>query len=263
MIERIGNRLPRPSARAVMFDFDGTVALVRAGWMPIMLDMMMETLGKLGSNHAALRAEAEDYVARFTGMDTLHQMSAFAEHVRLLGGKPLPAAQYKADFIASLEHERTERLRAVRSGDRPASDLLVPGTVELLQALRLRNVRVYLASGTAHEDIVYESGVLGIAELFDGIYGSGPDRMTKRELLKWIIGSGLRRNEVLTFGDGRVELEETKAVGGIAVGVATDEESGCLEVDAKKRGWLIDAGADYIIPNYLDEDVIDLVTGEL
>ena len=121
MIERIGNRLPRPSARAVMFDFDGTVALVRAGWMPIMLDMMMETLGKLGSNHAALRAEAEDYVARFTGMDTLHQMSAFAEHVRLLGGKPLPAAQYKADFIASLEHERTERLRAVRSGDRPAT----------------------------------------------------------------------------------------------------------------------------------------------
>ena len=110
---------------------------------------------------------------------------------------------------------------------------------------------------------MYESGVLGIAELFDGIYGSGPDRMTKRELLKWIIGSGLRRNEVLTFGDGRVELEETKAVGGIAVGVATDEESGCLEVDAKKRGWLIDAGADYIIPNYLDEDVIDLVTGEL
>jgi len=263
VIERIGNRTPRPPARAVMFDFDGTVGLVRAGWMPIMLDMMMETLSKLRSNHAALRAEAEDYVARFTGKDTLYQMNAFADHVRSLGGKPLSAEQYKAQFIASLEHEKNERLRSVRSGERPTSDLLVPGTVELLQALRLRNVRVYLASGTAHQDIVYESELLGIAELFDGIYGSAPDRMTKRELLEWIIGSDLRHDEVLAFGDGRVEIEETKAVGGIAVGVATDEESGCLEVDVKKRGWLIDAGADYIIPNYLDEDVIDLVTGEL
>jgi phosphoglycolate phosphatase len=259
LIEQIGNSRTRRPARAVMFDFDGTVALVRAGWMPVMLDMMMETLAPLGSDRTALRAEAEDYVARFTGKDTVHQMAAFADHVRTLGGEPLSPAQYKADFIALLEAEKIERLDAVRAGTRPASDLLVPGTVELLGALRNRGIRVYLASGTAHEDICYESELLGIAALFDGIYGSAPGRMSKREVLEWIVESGVGRDEVLTFGDGRVEIEETKAVGGTAVGVATDEESGCIAVDPKKRGWLIEAGADYIIPNYLDAGVMRIV----
>jgi phosphoglycolate phosphatase len=263
MIEQIrGRALGRP-ARAVMFDFDGTVALVRAGWMPVMLDMMMQTLGPLGSDQAALRAEAEDYVARFTGKDTLHQMSAFVDHVRALGGEPLSATRYKADFIAMLEAERAERLSAVQSGRRPASDLLVPGTVPLLEALRARGLRVYLASGTAHEVVSWEAEFLDIARLFDGIYGSAPGLMTKRELLEWIVESGVGRDELLTFGDGRVEIEDTRAAGGTAVGVATDEESGCFEVDAKKRGWLIAAGADYIIPNYLDKDVMRIVSGEM
>ena len=263
LIEVIGNRLPRPSARAVMFDFDGTVALVRAGWMPLMLDMMMETLAPLSRDHVKTRAEAEDYVARFTGKDTVHQMTAFADHVRALGGHPLSPEKYKADFITSLEHDRSERLRAVRSGECPASDLLVPGVLELLQTLRSRNIRVYLASGTAHDDIVSESQLLGIADLFDGIYGSAPGRKTKLELLQWLVSTGLSPVEILTFGDGQVEIEDAKSIGGIAVGVATDEESGCLEVDPKKRAWLIAAGADYIIPNYLDEEVISLVTGDV
>src|ERR1035438_6794199 len=57
LIEQIGNSRTRRPARAVMFDFDGTVALVRAGWMPVMLDMMMETLAPLGSDRTALCAE--------------------------------------------------------------------------------------------------------------------------------------------------------------------------------------------------------------
>jgi phosphoglycolate phosphatase-like HAD superfamily hydrolase len=238
-----------------MFDFDGTVALVRAGWMPMMLDMMMETLGPLGSDAAALRAEAEEYVARFTGRDTVFQMAAFADHVRALGGEPRSAAEYKAQFLALMEHSRSARLKA------PAN-LLVPGTKALLEALRARGLEVYLASGSAHDEIVYEAGLLGIADLFDGIYGSAPTSPTKRELLQRIVDSGIEGDEVLTFGDGRTEIEETKAVGGIAVGVATDEEE-CLEVDAKKRRWLIDAGADYIVPNYLDPDIPRIVTGEI
>ncbi|HXJ43772.1 MAG TPA: hypothetical protein VNH18_31095, partial [Bryobacteraceae bacterium] len=79
---------PGKPARVVVFDFDGTVGMVRAGWMPLMLDMMMETLQSLGSDPVALRTEAEDYVARYTGRDTVVQMNAFADHVRRLGGVP-------------------------------------------------------------------------------------------------------------------------------------------------------------------------------
>jgi len=234
-----------------MFDFDGTVALVRAGWMPLMLDMMMETLAPLGPDAEALRAEAEDYVARFTGKDTVHQMNAFADHVRALGGTPLTGEEYKAEFMQIMEHRRSARLKA------PAN-LLVPGTRELLAALKARGLQVFLASGSAHDEIVFESELLGIAPFFDGIYGSAPGRPNKRDLLRQILDSGIDGEEILTFGDGRVEIEETKAVGGLAVGVATDEAE-CLEVDAKKRGWLIDAGADYIVPNYLDEGLLEIL----
>jgi phosphoglycolate phosphatase len=243
-----------------MFDFDGTVGLVRAGWMPIMLDMMMETLGALGSDAAALRAEAETYVARLAGKDTVHQMAAFADHVQALGGNALPPAEYKSRFLDLMEHGTSERLSAVAEGRAPADDLMVPGTRDFLRALRDRGLAVYLASGTAHDEICRDAELLGITDLFRGIYGSAPGRFTKRELLDWIVESGIPGEEILTFGDGRVEIEETKAVGGTAVGVATDEMR-CLEVDAKKRGWLIDAGADYIVPNYLDPGIFDIVMG--
>ena len=63
-------------------------------------------------------------------------------------------------------------------------------------------------------------------------------------------------------GDGRVEIEDTRDAGGTAVGVATDEGA-CLEVDGKKRGWLTRAGADYIVPNFLDAGLLDIVAGVL
>jgi phosphoglycolate phosphatase-like HAD superfamily hydrolase len=263
LTERIGNFIPRPPARAAMFDFDGTVALVRSGWMPAMMEMIMAAVGPLARDPEAERAKAEDYVARLTGKDTIHQMIAFADHVRAVGGAALPALQYKTEFFALLAPVQAERLQAVREGQKPASSLLVPGTVAFLEALRARGVRLYLASGTKHDDIVAESELLGIAQYFDDIHGSAPDRLPKRELLESIVASGVPRDEVITFGDGRVEIEASKAVGGIAVGVASDEEASCLTVDPKKRGWLMEAGADYIVANYLDPDVLRIVTGEI
>ncbi|HVW85525.1 MAG TPA: HAD family hydrolase [Bryobacteraceae bacterium] len=263
MIERVRNgALSRPPARAVMFDFDGTIAMVRAGWMPIMLDMMMETLAPLAGDAASLRFEAEEYVARLTGKDTLHQMEAFARHVRELGGHAQPAAAYKAEFIRRIDRLRIERLSAIEQGAISPDALLVPGIRNLLQNLRDRGLQLYLASGSAHEEICMESDLLGIAHYFDGIYGSAPTSRTKRELLEWLTSSGIPGNRILTFGDGRVEIEDTRAIGGTAVGVATDEPA-CRDVDCRKRGWLIDAGADYIIPNYLEEDLLLLVSGEI
>jgi phosphoglycolate phosphatase len=241
-----------------MFDFDGTVATVRAGWMEIMLDMMMETLGPLGSDAGALRCEAEEYVARFTGKDTVHQMEAFTEHVRSLGGNSESPEAYKSQFMRRLDVVRCRRLNAAREGGMTPDTLLVPGVRALLQALQGRNLEIYLASGTAHSEILQEVRLLGIAQYFTGMYGSAGTSLTKRELLAQIIASGITGEEIVTFGDGRVEIEETKAVGGTGIGVAGLEPE-CLEPDPKKRRWLIDAGADYIIPNYLEPGLLELV----
>ena len=87
--------------------------MIRAGWMPLMLDMMMETLGPIGPDPVTLRNEAEDYVARYTGRDTVEQMNAFVGHVRSLGGAPRSAVEYKAEFQARLEHVlSSDRTRA-------------------------------------------------------------------------------------------------------------------------------------------------------
>jgi beta-phosphoglucomutase-like phosphatase (HAD superfamily) len=55
------------------------------------------------------------------------------------------------------------------------------------------------------------------------------------------------------FGDGFVEIEEIKRVGGTAVGVASDETTRA-GVDVWKRDRLIRAGADIIIGDYRQQN---------
>lgn len=242
-----------------MFDFDGTVGLVRAGWMRIMLDMMMETLAPLG-DPAALREEALGYVARLTGRDTLLQMEAFASHAASLGADTLPASAYKAEFVRRIDVLRRRRLRAVADGSAPRETLLVPGVLTLLDSLRAEGVALYLASGTAHDLLLHDVGVLELDACFDGVHGSAPDQPTKRGLLERLIAGGIPPEQIVTFGDGISEIADASETGGIAVGVATDEPH-CLQVDPEKREWLISAGADYIVPHYLAPGIMDIVRG--
>lgn len=55
--------------------------------------------------------------------------------------------------------------------------------------------------------------------------------------------------ELACFGDGPVEIRETKKRNGIAIGVASDEVRR-YGLNLKKRERLIKAGADLIIPDY-------------
>ena len=61
--------------------------------------------------------------------------------------------------------------------------------------------------------------------------------------------NGLGGHELLGFGDGFVEIEEVKKVGGVAVAVASDEvrREG---INRWKRDRLVRAGADLVIPEY-------------
>ncbi|HMF20180.1 MAG TPA: hypothetical protein VKE98_23435, partial [Gemmataceae bacterium] len=63
----------------------------------------------------------------------------------------------------------------------------------------------------------------------------------------------LRGEELLGFGDGFVEIEEIKRVGGVAVAVASDEVNR-RGINAWKRDRLVRAGADIVIPEYRDRD---------
>jgi hypothetical protein len=60
-------------------------------------------------------------------------------------------------------------------------------------------------------------------------------------------------DKLLAFGDGYVEIENTKEVGGLAVAVASDEaHNGSGRMDEWKRDRLSGVGADIVIPDYRD-----------
>jgi hypothetical protein len=65
---------------------------------------------------------------------------------------------------------------------------------------------------------------------------------------------------LLAFGDGYVEIEETRKNGGVAVGVASEEETR-QGINEWKRNRLIRAGADIIIGDYRCQDELLQVLG--
>src|SRR5579884_3963274 len=68
-IEILRSDFPRGQFRAVLFDFDGTLSLIRAGWQQIMIPMMVEILRQTGTHEteASLTTLVGDYVMRLNG----------------------------------------------------------------------------------------------------------------------------------------------------------------------------------------------------
>jgi len=259
MIECLRPGVSAERARVVLFDFDGTLSLIRSGWVDVMVPMMVEILAELktGESEAELRAVVEEFVGRLTGKQTIYQMIALAEEVRKRGGTPKDPLEYKHQYLALLWEKIKDRVAELERGDAPSEKYLVPGSIELLESLKQRGLKMYLASGTDQIYMRREAELLGLTRYFDGgVYGALDDykSFSKAILIQRIISSAeARGDELLGFGDGYVEIENVKQVGGVAVGVATDEPE-CRQVNEWKRRRLAGVGADLIIPNYLERD---------
>jgi phosphoglycolate phosphatase len=246
----------RVAPRLAFFDFDGTVGLVRAGWMQVMIRQSLDALRATGTHEteAELRPIVEEFIFRLTGKPTIFQMTELAENVRKRGGVALEPAEYKRLFLEALHEESERRLKDLR-GSEVAPDIhMVPGTRAVLEDLRRRGLRLYMVSGTDDALVQEEAKLFDVARYFDGgVYGSPGDdsNFSKRGLVEHVVAKGEAKGpEMLSFGDGHVELEAVKDFGGVAVGLATLEPK-CDRIDEWKRGRLIASGADYIIPNYL------------
>jgi phosphoglycolate phosphatase len=242
--------------RHVLFDFDGTLSLVREGWPEVMVPMMVEELAATGTGEARadLHRHCLDFVMRLNGKQTIYQMIQLAAEVRARGGQPEEPAEYKRRYHERLMSRIHARRDALRTGAARPEDFLVPGAFGLLSALRDRGLPMYLASGTDEQYVVEESALLGLAPYFgDRVYGAIDD--FKSFSKKMVIDRILRENAVeghalLAFGDGYVEIENVKAVGGTAVAVASDEAGRSGRPDAWKRDRLIGVGADVVIPDF-------------
>lgn len=244
------------NAKVVIFDFDGTLSLIRTGWRDVMVPMCVEQLARLesGESDDTLTQIVENFVWRLTGKETIYQMMALAEAVRERGGQPLEASAYKKIYLERLWLKIRSRVEDLRHARVSPERYLVPGARQLLEFLSARGLLLYLASGTDHASVREEAELLDVAGYFeDRIFGAQDDlqSFSKALLVRQILSRAhFKPDELLVFGDGYVEIEEVKKAGGIAVGVATAEPD-CLAIDDWKRRRLIEVGADFIIPNYL------------
>ena len=264
-LEVVRADFPRGEFRAAIFDFDGTLSLLRRNWQDVMIPMMVDTLAATGTSETRdeLSAFVEDYVMRLNGRQTIYQMIRLAEEVARRGGTPRDPLEYKHQYHDLLWREVGGRVESLRSGSVAAETMTVPGSAALLARLRQAGLALYLASGTDLKYVRDEVALLGLADYFgDHVYGALDDykRFSKAMIVAQMIrDSGLAGRHIVGFGDGFVEMEEIKKVGGLAVGVASDETTRC-GINAWKRNRLIAAGADLIIGDYRHrEELMELI----
>ena len=246
----------------VLFDFDGTISLIRQGWPEVMVPMFTEAIPALpGETLEQRRAVAFDDIMRLNGKQTIYQMIQLAERVKERGGTPRDPLDYKHEYLRRLDERIHHRHAGLRSGSIRPDDLLVFGTRALLERLSRLGLPLYLASGTDEQFVRMEADLLDVSRYFQGrIYGAQDDY--KQFSKKMIIERILRENQIpgqklLAFGDGYVEIQNTKEVGGVAVAVASDEaNNGSGNFDEWKRQRLLGVGADVCIPDYRDLDAL-------
>lgn len=253
-IEIINPEIVRGQIKFAIFDFDGTISLIREGWQQIMIPMMVEILAQTPTSESRSQLEeiVRTYVANTTGKQTIYQMIRLAEEVKKRGGLPDEPLTYKNQYHDLLMQRILERLAGLRSGEFKPEDWAVPNALQALKAIHDRGVACFLASGTDEKYVLDEANLLGTTPFFQGIYGALDDyqNFSKKMVIQKIIKDNrLSGEELVAFGDGYVEIEDTKAVGGIAVGVATNEAER-QGIDAWKRDRLIASGADIIMADF-------------
>ncbi len=242
--------------RHVVFDFDGTISLIRDGWQNVMVPMMVEFLQTetdTTETQAQLEALVVEFVDRLTGKQTIYQMMQLSDEIEKRGGTPKEPLAYKDEYNHRLLPVVEERIAGLAAGTLTADPLRVPMSLEFLQSLHEMGISCYLASGTDVEFVKNEASLLGVSEYFDGgIFGALREykKFSKAMVIQKIITDfALNGDELLIIGDGYVEIENAKTVGAIAVGVASVEDN-MYNMNADKRERLIRAGADIIIPDF-------------
>ena len=247
-----------------IFDHDGTISTLREGWEHIMQPMMMKAiLGKQfqladEALYHKVYSRVVDFIDKTTGIQTLVQMKGLIELVKEFG--LVPADQILDEFgykeIYNDELLKMVRLREAKlsRGELSLEDFTLKNAVLLLEKLYNSGVKLYLASGTDEEDVKNEARILGYDYLFEGgIYGAVGDvtREVKKIVLDRILDTigNSGNGQVAAFGDGPVEIRETRKRDGLTIGIASNELKR-HSLNESKRSRLIKAGADIIIPDF-------------
>jgi phosphoglycolate phosphatase len=259
-VEVLNPSVPRVPFPAAVFDFDGTVSLIREGWSGVMADLGVELFEEQGitiESPMSMRHFLEDQMLRLSGKPSIFQMQKLGELLNVAGGKAPDSQTLLAEFLKRLFVIADLRKSDLAAGNVTRDVWAVPGTHRLLDELRRRGVALYLASGTDLDFVRSEAALLGLTDYFGKhIYAPAKNtpHFTKRDVMTMILTEhDMSGKQLVGFGDGYAETVEIKRVGGVAVGLAS-QEAGIPGVHPLKRTMLIELGADIIIPDYAEPE---------
>lgn len=219
-IEILQSRTQEKPIRAALFDFDGTLSLIREGWQNVMVPYFCEVLQRVSDPEKETPQDVEritrDFVDKITGKQTIYQCIRLADEVKSRGGIPEDPLAYKKEYLRRLQLRISNRLELLLSGAVAPDEFVVPGGRKFLELLRNKGVKLYLASGTDECYVKQEVALLELEEYFDGgVYGAQDNYKTfsKAMVINRLIESNrIEGEELVGFGDGYVEIENVRAV---------------------------------------------------
>lgn len=259
---RILRETKRGKFKYGLFDFDGTVSLLREGWQQVMGPLCVEMICGDQPHTPEIEKAVEDYIAESTGINTILQMEHLVKMVREHGFVPeekiLDAHGYKAIYNDRLMVRVKERIARLQTGDLPVEEVVVKGSLDFVKALYDRGLEMYIFSGTDLEDVQNESRLVGAAQYFTEIWGAlrTYQESNKEKIIKNIIAQhDLHGTEVLVVGDGPVEIRLAHEHGCVSVGVCSDELRG-YGWNEEKVERLTKAGADILVSDFSEVDAL-------
>src|SRR5882672_8619253 len=104
LIEFVHGFVPRPKISHVLFDFDGTLSLIREGWPAVMVPMFVEMLPALPNETEEVRRQlCREDIMSLNGKQTVYQMIQFSERIKERGGTPREPLWYKHEYLRRLD----------------------------------------------------------------------------------------------------------------------------------------------------------------
>ena len=237
-----------------VFDFDGTLSKLRAGWETVMEPMMCELIP---GEKNEVNALVKKYIDDSTGIQTILQMRWLAETVEARAGKALDPWAYKAEYLKRLMIDVETRKQNVKNGVVDADIYKVYECEKFLAALKTQGVKIYAASGTDEKDVKLEAEILGFDKYFDDIKGAvdGSDSCSKEAVLQKLVKTD---GKLLVVGDGKVEIALGREQGALTIGVASNDIIGCNDeaFNTQKYERLKNAGAHVIVSDFREYEML-------
>ena len=244
--------------KIAMFDFDGTLSLIREGWQEIMIPYFCEefftSLPERSESDDEVLALVTDFVDELTGKQTIFQCMQLKTEIEKRGGIAKEAMDYKNEYLRRLFLKIESKRNGLADGSIDPVSLLVKGSEQFLMALKDKGIEIFCASGTDQPQVIEEAKLLGLDKYFgENIFGALDEHASQcsKELVinRVLNDKNVKGENLLSFGDGFVEIELVKNVGGYAVAVATDEQTQ-MGVNEQKRERLLSAGAHAVVPDF-------------